>query len=159
MNTGVISSRYARALLKYVTESGHGEQVYQQACALLKDPDAAMSAPLEPELERFMALLVENGREDLVKLMLTSFVRMYRESAGILMAHLVTVVPAPEVEAKLRSLLESRTGCRVILDSSVDPSLIGGFTLELGDYMLDASVSRQIETIRRQFIIYNNRLV
>ena len=38
-------------------------------------------------------------------------------------------------------------------------NLIGGFTLEVGDYLLDASVRRQIETIRRQFVIQNNRIV
>ena len=35
MNTGVIASRYAKALLSYVTEAGAGEKVYSQACALV----------------------------------------------------------------------------------------------------------------------------
>lgn len=158
MNTGVISSRYARALLRLVGETGCGAQVCAQVQALLRDPDNAPT-PLEPDLEKFIALLVRNGRMDLVRLIFTTFVRMYNESAGILTAHLTTVVPAPQVEEKLHSLLESRTGCRVVLDSSVDPSLIGGFRLEVGDYLLDASVSRQIETIRRQFEMNNTRLV
>lgn len=158
MNTGIISSRYARALLKFVNETGRGEQVCAQVQALLGNPDSPPD-PLEPDLEKFIALLVRNSRMDLVRFIFTTFVRMYRESAGIVTAHLTTVIPAPQVEEKLHSLLESRTGCRVILDSSVDPSLIGGFTLEVGDYMLDASVSRQIETIRRQFEMNNSRLV
>ena len=41
----------------------------------------------------------------------------------------------------------------------VDPSLIGGFVVQVGDYLLDASVRNQIETIRRQFVVQNNRIV
>ena len=55
--------------------------------------------------------------------------------------------------------LEKQLGCEVLLETSVDPDLVGGFTLEVGDYLLDASVRRQIETIRRQFVISNNRIV
>ena len=47
----------------------------------------------------------------------------------------------------------------MLLETSVDPDLLGGFTLEIGDYLLDGSVRRQIETIRRQFVISNNRIV
>lgn len=158
MNTGAISTRYARALLKFVEQTHRGEQVCAQVEQLLKAPDSAPT-PLEPDLEKFMALLVRNGRTDLVRLIFTTFVRMYRESAGIVTAHLTTVIDSPQVAERLHSLLESRTGCRVLLDTSVDPSLQGGFILEVGDYMLDASVSRQIETIRRKFEMNNNRLV
>ena len=56
-------------------------------------------------------------------------------------------------------MLERQLGCEVLLESDVDPDLLGGFTLEVGDYLLDASVRRQIETIRRQFVIQNNRIV
>ena len=45
------------------------------------------------------------------------------------------------------------------MEESVDPSLIGGFVLDLEDYRLDASVSRQIEDIRRQLVQKNNRIV
>ena len=34
MNTGIIASRYADALLKYVEETGEGQVVYKQACTL-----------------------------------------------------------------------------------------------------------------------------
>ena len=41
----------------------------------------------------------------------------------------------------------------------VDPSLIGGFVFDLGDEILDASVSSQLEKIRRAFIDKNRRIV
>ena len=158
MNTGAISSRYAKALLKYVQQTGRGEQVCAQVHELLRNPDLK-GAELEPELQRFVALLSRNGRLEDVRLILRSFERMYCESVGILQMQLVTVVPSPETEARLKALLDEQTGLKVWLESSLDPDLIGGFTLQVGDYMLDASVRRQIDDIRRQFVIQNNRIV
>ena len=122
MNTGILSSRYATALLRYTQETGGGERVCAQVQRLLEHPE-------------------ENP------------------SLGILVAHLTTAVPAGELEDKLRSMLEKKFGGEVRIESRVDPDLVGGFTLEVGDYLLDASVRRQIETIRRQFVIQNNRIV
>ena len=158
MNTGIISSRYATALLRYTQETGGGERVCAQVQRLLEHPEEK-PARLEPELERFVRLLVKNGRLEDVRFIFRSFLTMYYRSRGILVARLTTVVPARELEAKLRTMLEKKFGSKVLVESRVDPDLVGGFTLEVGDYLLDASVRRQIETIRRQFVIQNNRIV
>ena len=102
MNTGVISRRYATALLKYVTESGHGEQVYAQVKALLNDPDTAPK-PLCEDLQKFSALLVQNGRMPLVKLVFSSFLQQYETAAGIHVARLKTAVDSPELQEKLQA--------------------------------------------------------
>ena len=158
MNTGIISSRYATALLRYTEETGGGERVCAQVRRLLERPQQD-PGPLEPELERLIRLVVKNGRLEDVKFILRSFVAMYYRSRGVQVARLTTVVPAGELERKIHAMLEKQLGCEVLLETSVDPDLVGGFTLEVGDYLLDASVRRQIETIRRQFVISNNRIV
>jgi F0F1-type ATP synthase, delta subunit (mitochondrial oligomycin sensitivity protein) len=158
MNTGIISSRYATALLRYTQETGGGERVCTQVRRLLEHP-GERPGPLEPELERLVRLLVKNGRLEDVRFVFRSFIAMYYHSRGIELARLTTVVPAEDLEHRLRSLLEKQFGCEVLIEASVDPDLLGGFTLEVGDYLLDASVRRQIETIRRQFVISNNRIV
>ena len=158
MNTGAISTRYARALLRYVSETGNGERVCTQVRALLADPGHAPS-PLEPELQRFVALLVARGRMEYVRFIFNSFVRMYYRSIGVKLAHLTTVVPAPDLERRIKDMIESRTGCRVEMETATDPSLIGGFVFELDDKMLDASVRNQIATIRREFVEKNRRIV
>lgn len=158
MNTGIISSRYAAALLRYTEETGGGERVCAQVRSLLEHPEQN-PGPLEPELERFVSLLVRNGRIEDVRFIFRSFLSMYYRSRGILLARLTTVVPSEELERKLRTLLEKQFGGQVRVESRTDPGLIGGFTLEVGDYRLDASVRRQIETVRRQFVIQNNRIV
>ena len=68
-------------------------------------------------------------------------------------------VEAPTLESRLRDLIEKKTGCRLILKTEVNPSLIGGFVFEVEDTVLDASVSRQLDIIRSQFIEKNRRIV
>ena len=158
MNTGIIASRYAAALLRYTQETGGGERVCAQVRRLLDHPEQR-PGPLEPELDRFVRLLVKNGRLEDVRLVFRSFLTQYYRSRGIRVARLTTVVPSAELEDRIRAMLERQLGGEILIESSVDPALIGGFTLEVGDYLLDASVRRQIETIRRQFVISNNRIV
>jgi len=158
MNTGLISTRYAKALIRYTEETGGGERVARQAYELLLDSDIN-SVKLEPELERFVDLLVKNGRIADVRLMLRTYVAMYYRSKGYRLATLVTAVPCPDLESKITAMLEDKFHCTVILDTKVDPSLIGGFVVEIDDHLIDASVRSQIETIRRQFVIQNNRIV
>lgn len=159
MNIGIMSTRYATALLRYVQESGAAERVSTQVVDLLYNGADMASVKLEPELERFVTLLVEQGRLEYVRLIFHTFLGLYAKSAGIKLVHLVSAVKSSELEEKVRRMIEQQTGCKVVMDATVDPSLIGGFTVEVDDYMLDASVSRQIESIRRQFVIKNNRLV
>ena len=158
MNSGIISSRYAKALLKLVDETGNGEAVYNQVSKVLKNPDA-MPSEWEPELQKFVGLLVENKRTDYVKYIFHTFLNMYNASHGRTLASLKTAVPAPYLEERLKVLLEEKLGGEVLLEASVDPGLIGGFVLTVDDKMLDASVSRQIEEIRRQFLDKNKRIV
>ena len=158
MNTGIIASRYATALLRYTEETGGGERVCAQVRQLLRQP-GERPGKLEPELERLVRLLVKNGRLEDVRFVFRSFIAMYYRSRGIEVARLTTAVPAEALERRLRTMLEKQLGCEVLLETSVDPDLLGGFTLEIGDYLLDGSVRRQIETIRRQFVIQNNRIV
>jgi len=158
MNTGLISTRYARALIRYTEETGGAERVAEQAYDLLLNPDME-SVKLEPELERFVQLLLKNGRIEDVRLMLRTYVAMYYESKGYRLATLITAVPCPDLESKISAMLEEKFQCTVVLDTKVDPTLIGGFIVEIDNHLIDASVRNQIETIRRQFVIQNNRIV
>lgn len=158
MNTGLIASRYANALLLLTKESGRGEQVCEQIRGILASPDD-MPAEFEPDLEKLIALLKKNGRLEYLKFVLRSFVSLYFSSEGICLATLTTAIPAPGLGKKLCNLVTGLTGYRIVLDSRVDPSIIGGFVLDVDDNLFDASVRTQIETIRREFIEKNTRIV
>lgn len=158
MNAGVIARRYATTLLKYVAETGRGEQVYAQVKALLADPDKAPK-PLCEDLEKFTSLLVRNGRMPMVRRIFLSFLQQYEAQAGIHVARLKTAVESPALQEKLERILAERIGGQVQFTTEVDPSLIGGFVLEVDDRRMDASVKRQLEDIRRKLIEKNKRIV
>ena len=170
MNTGIIASRYARALLLYVQETGEGERVCAQAArleqALAKFPDlsaletALGGEKMAPALERFIRLVIDRGRMPLLRQMLHDFIDAWYRSQRILHATLTTVVPpGDDVLDRIRDLVRRRTGCDVVIATSLDPGLIGGFVFEIEDYTLDGSAARQLRRIRRQFIENNRRIV
>lgn len=158
MNTGAISTRYAKALLLYAEQNGRSAQVFDRIYAMMHDPDTADSAP-GPDLERFIDLLASKGREDFVRPVFRSFISLYCKRHGIVLAKLVSLEYSDDLIAGLKGILERQTGCKVIIEATVDPSLIGGFILKVDNRRLDASVRHQIETIRREFVIANNRIV
>ena len=209
MNTGIIATRYATALLKLVDETGCGDVVAAQVQTVEKaldevpdfrravdDPavapakkialfEAALSSGAEsvegtslaPDLRKFLELLIRNGRIGDVRLIFTTFITEYYRARHIKRAKLVVADPAllnpeptpsdrelaeplrPTLDVRLRDLIEKQTGCKLILKTEVNPSLIGGFVFEVEDTVLDASVSRQLDIIRSQFIEKNRRIV
>ena len=158
MNAGIISSRYAKALLMLVDETGRGEEVYRQVEEILKNPDSVPPV-LEPELSKLVTLLVKNNRMEYARPILHRFMVLYDESRGRRHVTLRTAAPAPEMEQKIKEMLHERLGGDIVIESEVDPSLIGGFTLTVDDKLLDASVSRQLEEVRRQLMAKNKRIV
>lgn len=184
MNAGVISSRYGKALLKLVQETGAGEKVYSQACVLVlrmqelvqlstavqKHPEitverklellgAALGEPLADEVIRFVRLVHANRRMEFLGRMMESFVSQYRKMKGIKMGRLVTALPAPELKEKFKKLVYERTGAELILEEDVNPDIIGGFILEVDDLRMDASVETKFRRLRRELIENNNRIV
>ena len=186
MNRSIVITRYATALVKYCRETGQGEVVCSEAetleRALFKVPElrrmvtaaddvvspfdkkkllqSALGNRMSQELSRFLTLLNENGRMNLVEDILRSFITMYRRSIGIRKAHLTTVSePSERLLQRLKDLVRQKTGDDVIFEVEVDPNLIGGFVLDLDEFLMDASVKHQLDQIREQFIERNRRII
>lgn len=158
MNTGAITRRYATALLLLTQESGRGAQVCSQVRAMLRDSNR-IPPVLEPDLENFIGLLARKGRKDFLRRIFRTFVDLYCESVGLKHVTLVSAVPSPELERRVRAELESRFGSNVMIETEVDPGLIGGYRVEIDGWMMDASVRRQLQVLRREFIEKSNRIV
>ena len=186
MNRSIVITRYATALVKYVRETGQGEIVCSEAETLMRTiretPDlrrmlaaaddvvspsdkkkllqAALGNSISPDLSRFLNLLNQNGRMDLVEDILRDFVTRYRRSKGIRKARLITVSqPSERLLQRLKALVKEKTGDDVIIEVEVDPSLIGGFVFDLDQYLMDASVKHQLDRIREEFIERNRRII
>ncbi len=184
MNEGILSSRYAKALLKFVQETGNGDKVYSQAGILvlrmeevrqLKDYienhdeislekklqllETALGEPMSLELRRFMALVTSRRRTEYFYRMLYDFIGQYREANNIRVGRLITAFPAQGLKEKMESVFSGKAGAEVRLEMEVNPDILGGFIFELDGWRLDASVETRLDRIRRKLIDKNSRLV
>ena len=176
MYIGVISMRYAKALLAYADEKGTEDTVYEEAGILadsfsripelrqaLDNPvlpaetklklicEAAGGGKVSEELKRFVELVLEERREKFLQFMLWS---------NISVGKITTVCPvAEEVVNRIRALVVEKTHGTVEFKTKIDPKLEGGFIFEIGTYRLDASVANQIKRVKQQFIAKNRRIV
>lgn len=184
MNSGPIAYRYAKALLKYVQESGSGDKVYSQACSLeyiieelpqmseylaaVEDVTidkkisllrTALGEDADPAIVSFLKLLSTNRRLDYFPRMLSAFIDQYRQANNIKVGSLVMATEIDGFQDSLEELLSKEAGSQIHLETSLDPNLLGGFVLELDGCRLDASVEGKLAQIRRQLIEPNNRIV
>ena len=102
MNTGVISARYAGALVSYVLETGNGERVCSQVLRILEDPEVLKKEELETELSDLVLLMAKKGRADHLRFTLFSFIRKYYEAIGCKYARLTTAVPDEAFAKKIK---------------------------------------------------------
>ncbi len=172
MDLGVISVRYARALLKGAVEQKSEEQVYLDMQTLsrcyievpdlrftIDNPMLSKDTKLEVLLvavgekpcdltKRFLALVLEEDRATILQFMAASYITLYRKQKNITRGKLVTATAvSSETEKKMRKLVESKTQGTVEFNAEVDPDIIGGFILEYDTYRMDASVKTQLRKI------------
>ena len=186
MDIGIISRRYARALLAYASEHASESTVYGQVELFLKQyaqiPDirqAVESPMVDPaekirllqnatagqktceELTRFFGLLLDNKREKMMVFILHSYLYLYRKKKRIRQGLLVTAVPLPDdtLEQLKKIILHFYRGREVEFETKVDPEIIGGGILSMGYWRVDASIAGQLKKVKRQFVEQNRRIV
>lgn len=111
---------------------------------IFKDSD-----PLSKEL---FALLARNKRIGMLPEVARQFVLLYERMQGQDVALVVTAVPLTgDLEKKILERLKQITGKEVTVENRVDPSLIGGFVLRLGDLEYNASIASKLSNLKREF--------
>lgn len=175
MDLGVISVRYARALLKCSVESKAEDQVYQEMQTLaesyVKVPElrrtldnpmiarnkkaelikTAAGGKVSKVTENLTELVLKESRESVMQFIANSYITLYRQQKNITRGKLTTAVPVSDaMEQKMRKMVESRTNGTVEFSTEVDPDIIGGFVLEYDTYRLDTSVKAQLNKILKQ---------
>jgi len=175
MDLGLISVRYARALLKASAEAKLSDKVYCDMQVLsesyIKVPKLRFTIdnPMlskdkkesllitatggEPcELTKsFIKLTLKEDRESMMQFMANSFITLYRRQKNLIRAKLLTAVAvAPDTERKFKKLVEGKTSGTVEFESEVNPEIIGGFVLEYDTYRMDSSVKSKLNAILSQ---------
>jgi F-type H+-transporting ATPase subunit delta len=123
----------------------------------LADREAVLQRLLGRRLARpalnLVRLLARRGRIDILPAVAAHFGRLLDESRGIVAATVSSAVPLDDdEEAAVRSRVEAMTGHEVRLSTEVDPDLIGGLVVRVGDQWIDASVRGRLERLRDQLV-------
>ena len=141
MDIGVISVRYARALLKSATDAKIEQQVYTEMQQIAK------SYIEVPQLRSTIdnPMLSKDKKE---ALLLTAAGKEPSDLMNVIRGRLITAAAvSPETEQKMRRMVESKTNGTVEFESQVNPDIIGGFILEYDTYRMDASVKTKLNSI------------
>jgi len=111
----------------------------------------------------FTRLLVNKNREGELPEIIVAFIKQYKEHKGIHTVKLTTAVPVSDaVKNQIIDQVRKTSGMQNIeVESVVDPGIIGGFVLQTGDKLIDASISYDLRAISRKFenndFVYNVR--
>lgn len=103
---------------------------------------------------RFLEHVVEQGREAQLKSMMEQYVDLSNAQNGIAKVHLstATAIDKDSKEAILKALQAHYKLNKIELSENVDPSLLGGMVLRIGDQQLDASIRRQLQKIENELV-------
>ncbi len=131
------------------------EQAVTSPAIPLVQRQAVVSALLEsrisPAALRLVNLLVSRGRGDALPGVSEEYNRQLNAHRGVVEATVTSAVPLTADEtAAIRSRVEAMAGAKIDLTQAVDPSLIGGLTIQVRDRLLDASIRGRLERLRDQ---------
>lgn len=173
-----VASRYAKALFDLAVESGSIEKVKADVDLILASgtPEfhAVIASPVirgdkkekifaaifekkvTPLTIAFFNLLFRKGREIAMKDILSAFMDLYRKLHNIQKVEITTAEPVTDeiYQAILTQMKKVNDFGKVKFEVSprVDPSIIGGFVLQVGDTLFDASIRHDLQVIRKQFV-------
>lgn len=175
MDEGIISVRYARALLKGSVQADVEDKVYREmrtlAQSFLNVPQLrpTIDNPMLPKArkqellatacggtpcaltESFIQLVLKEERENMIQFMASSFITLYRKRKHIISGKLTTAAAvSPDTARRVRQMVERKTNETVEFEAEVAPDLIGGFILEYDTYRMDASVKQKLATVLSQ---------
>lgn len=186
MEVGILSMRYAKAIIEYAQEKGLEDRLYQEFLTLshsfcerpglreaLDNPVITTKEKLAlvctaadgdgkstREFVRFITLVLRNRREGYLQFISLMYLDLYRKLKHIGVGKLITAVPVnKETENRIRSAAEHILHAQMELETVIDPSIEGGFIFDVNDYRLDASVATQLKRVKQQFIDKNRRIV
>lgn len=173
MNTGLISSRYAVTLLEFSIENSEQNQVYNCMKFLtelfmytpllgrvlgdrsISTADkkkfiiTACDENIPVSLDKMLDLILKNDRQNILHYIGLQYVKMYRERFKIQHAKLTTAYPIEKEEVvKILMRIEKIVDKTIELETEINPDIIGGFILQLGDNRWDASLSGKLAKIK-----------
>lgn len=175
---GSVARRYARALFRIGVDQASfetlGKQldelgaVYRGAPELRQTMESPVFKPSEKRailekilprvapsrlVQNFALLLLDRGRIGSLPAIARAYQELADAHAGRVRAQVVSAAPLdPATLAGVQRALEKRTGKKVLIETAVDPELIGGVVARVGDLVLDGSVRNKLADLRDRLL-------
>lgn len=99
----------------------------------------------------FMRILVKKGRESILPAIIQETLSLVRNMRNVRLAEVKTAVPMDDaLRERVSKALKHLHDGDVELQETVEPTLLGGFQLFMDNRMIDASIKRELDVLRRQ---------
>ena len=106
---------------------------------------------MEPEVQNFLELLIEKHRMPAIHRIRRQYDALWDHENKLLPVEVTTAVALDqETIDQLGERIGAQTGQRVELTSTVDPDILGGLVLRVGNSILDASIRNRLNQLRRE---------
>ncbi|MCK8491167.1 ATP synthase F1 subunit delta [Spirosoma sp. RP8] len=178
MAVATVAARYAKSLLDLAQEQGITETLYKDMqlfkqtvdqsrplLLMLKNPivrsekktavlKAAFEERLNPVTMSFLQIITKKNREPIMDAIAEEFIRQYDRLKGVERASIITTVPLTDaLREQFKAMVLKTTGGKLVeLEERIDPKLIGGYILRVGDQQIDGSIRNQLNELRLQFL-------
>ncbi len=178
MISQILAKRYAKALLTLGREDGNYEQYgkeLDQFVTFWEDTpefaDAVINPlyvkenrkticqavvakmGLSPVFRSLLDLMLEKNRLAIIPDVRSFYQKLLDEMAKISRAKVTSATPLSEEAVRaIKASLEKKTGHSIIVETEVDPKLIGGVVARVGDLVLDGCVRTQLASIKETLI-------
>ena len=177
MDNGLIPRRYAKALYKYALEKGETKRIYDLSKRVIdafrenpdlqkvlsnpfinaedKEKSLLLAAGGKDEIfDQFVQLIITQKRVEFAYAMMLAYRDIYRKENHISQARITTAVKLDETRMnKLRQLVtDAFKESELEFSEAVDPSLIGGFVIDVDSVRMDASLSNELEQLRQTLL-------
>jgi len=172
-----LATRYAKSMIDLAIEKGELEKIFadmqwlQQVCKQSKEFTALLRSPVvKPDKKQkvvasiiegkvsaitaaFIRLLIAKGRESVLPEITTAFTNQYKAHKNIYTVKLTTATPLNEdlKNAIVAQIKNTSAMQNIELETKVDEDIIGGFVLQTGDKLIDASIAYDLRQVAKQF--------
>lgn len=171
------AKRYARALFLFAEEQNELDAVFEDIKSLLdwleanpeleglfshpriseenrrKVIEEVLGGHLTPISLKFLVFLNSKKRLAILHPVLRTFIAQVNEAKGISKAVVYSAVAlTQEGQKEIKARLTQRLGGKVEISNEVQPDLIGGFRIRVGNEILDASVASQLKRLKQTII-------
>ena len=171
-----IASVYARSLFEVAQEQGKLDEVREQLGEFADALDETQEMQVfffspyfstpekeegldkvvtgeEPILKNFLKLLIEKHRMPAVFRVRRSFDELWQRENKLLPVEVTSAIELDQNTVKqIGDRIGEETGQKIELSARVEPDILGGIVVRVGNQVLDASIRNRLETLRKQVV-------